>query len=204
MAYTIEEEQELSAIKAWWNENYKFIIVCFVIAFGGVFGWNYWQSHQIQKIHSASAEYEQALFNYAKDPKAQAEQFSQFIKNHEKTSYAVLALLDKAKIAVENNDFTLAEDALKQAMAQSTDDILSSIAALRLASVQFQLGQFDPALDSLKLVKEQAWSGAKNILAGDIQLAKGDKEAAKASYQQAQQHASPLEQQLIQVRLNNL
>ncbi|RDE95383.1 hypothetical protein DPW03_06915 [Aggregatibacter aphrophilus] len=204
MAYTIEEEQELSAIKAWWNENYKFIIVCFVIAFGGVFGWNYWQSHQMQKIHSASAEYEQALFNYAKDPKAQAEQFSQFIKNHEKTSYAVLALLDKAKIAVENNDFTLAEDALKQAMAQSTDDILSSITALRLASVQFQLGQFDPALDSLKLVKEQAWSGAKNILAGDIQLAKGDKEAAKASYQQAQQHASPLEQQLIQVRLNNL
>lgn len=204
MAYTIEEEQELSAIKAWWNENYKFIIVCFVIAFGGVFCWNYWQSHQIQKIHSASAEYEQVLFNYAKDPKAQAEQFSQFIKNHEKTSYAVLALLDKAKIAVENNDFTLAEDALKQAMAQSTDDILSSITALRLASVQFQLGQFDPALDSLKLVKEQAWSGAKNILAGDIQLAKGDKEAAKASYQQAQQHASPLEQQLIQVRLNNL
>ena len=204
MAYTIEEEQELSAIKAWWNENYKFIIVCFVIAFGGVFGWNYWQSHQIQKMHSASAEYEQALFNYAKDPKAQAEQFSQFIKNHEKTSYAVLALLDKAKIAVENNDFTLAEDALKQAMAQSTDDILSSITALRLASVQFQLGQFDPALDSLKLVKEQAWSGAKIILAGDIQLANGDKEAAKASYQQAQQHASPLEQQLIQVRLNNL
>ena len=204
MAYTIEEEQESSAIKAWWNENYKFIIVCFVIAFGGVFGWNYWQSHQIQKIHSASAEYEQVLFNYAKDPKAQVEQFSQFIKNHEKTSYAVLALLDKAKIAVENNDFTLAEDALKQAMAQSTDDILSSITALRLASVQFQLGQFDPALDSLKLVKEQAWSGAKNILAGDIQLAKGDKEAAKASYQQAQQHASPLEQQLIQVRLNNL
>ena len=204
MAYTIEEEQELSAIKAWWNENYKFIIVCFVIAFGGVFGWNYWQSHQIQKIHSASAEYEQVLFNYAKDPKAQVEQFSQFIKNHEKTSYAVLALLDKAKIAVENNDFTLAEDALKQAMAQSTDDILSSITALRLASVQFQLGQFEPALDSLKLVKEQAWSGAKNILAGDIQLAKGDKEAAKASYQQAQQHASPLEQQLIQVRLNNL
>ena len=204
MAYTIEEEQELSAIKAWWNENYKFIIVCFVIAFGGVFGWNYWQSHQIQKIHSASAEYEQVLFNYAKDSKAQAEQFSQFIKNHEKTSYAVLALLDKAKIAVENNDFTLAEDALKQAMAQSTDDILSSITALRLASVQFQLGQFEPALDSLKLVKEQAWSGAKNILAGDIQLAKGDKEAAKASYQQAQQHASPLEQQLIQVRLTNL
>ncbi|MBN6070323.1 YfgM family protein [Aggregatibacter actinomycetemcomitans] len=204
MAYTIEEEQELSAIKAWWNENYKFIIVCFVIAFGGVFGWNYWQSHQIQKIHNASTEYEQALFNYQKDPKAQAEQFDQFIKNNEKTSYAVLALLDKAKIAVENKDFPLAEEALKQAMAQSNDDILSSVSALRLASVQFQLGQLDPALESLKLVKEQAWNSAKNLLAGDIQLAKGDKEAAKRSYQQAQENAGALEQQLIQVRLNNL
>ncbi|MBN6064730.1 YfgM family protein [Aggregatibacter actinomycetemcomitans] len=204
MAYTIEEEQELSAIKAWWNENYKFIIVCFVIAFGGVFGWNYWQSHQIQKIHNASTEYEQALFNYQKDPKAQAEQFDQFIKNNEKTSYAVLALLDKAKIAVENKDFPLAEKALKQAMAQSNDDILSSVSALRLASVQLQLGQLDPALESLKLVKEQAWNSAKNLLAGDIQLAKGDKEAAKRSYQQAQENAGALEQQLIQVRLNNL
>ncbi|MBN6080177.1 YfgM family protein [Aggregatibacter actinomycetemcomitans] len=204
MAYTIEEEQELSAIKAWWNENYKFIIVCFVIAFGGVFGWNYWQSHQIQKIHNASAEYEQTLFNYQKDPKAQTEQFNQFIKNNEKTSYAVLALLDKAKIAVENKDFPLAEEALKQAMAQSNDDILSSVSALRLASVQFQLGQLDPALESLKLVKEQAWNSAKNLLAGDIQLAKGDKEAAKRSYQQAQENAGALEQQLIQVRLNNL
>ncbi|MBN6075927.1 YfgM family protein [Aggregatibacter actinomycetemcomitans] len=204
MAYTIEEEQELSAIKAWWNENYKFIIVCFVIAFGGVFGWNYWQSHQIQKIHNASTEYEQALFNYQKDPKAQAEQFDQFIKNNEKTSYAVLALLDKAKIAVENKDFPLAEEALKQAMAQSNDDILSSVSALRLASVQFQLGQLDLALESLKLVKEQAWNSAKNLLAGDIQLAKGDKEAAKRSYQQAQENAGALEQQLIQVRLNNL
>ncbi|KYK76417.1 YfgM family protein [Aggregatibacter actinomycetemcomitans] len=204
MAYTIEEEQELSAIKAWWNENYKFIIVCFVIAFGGVFGWNYWQFHQIQKIHNVSTEYEQALFNYQKDPKAQAEQFDQFIKNNEKTSYAVLALLDKAKIAVENKDFPLAEEALKQAMAQSNDDILSSVSALRLASVQFQLGQLDPALESLKLVKEQAWNSAKNLLAGDIQLAKGDKEAAKRSYQQAQENAGALEQQLIQVRLNNL
>ena len=104
---------------------------------------------------------------------------------------------------MKNKNFTQAEEALKQAVAQSTDDILSSVTALRLAAVQFQLGQFDPALDSLKLVKDEAWNGAKNMLIGDIQLAKGDKEAAKSAYQQAQQNATPLELQLIQVRLNN-
>ena len=27
MAYTIEEEQELSAIKAWWQENYSLLLL---------------------------------------------------------------------------------------------------------------------------------------------------------------------------------
>ena len=53
-------------------------------------------------------------------------------------------------------------------------------------------------------MKDEAWNGAKNILVGDIQLAKGDKEVAKSAYQQAHQNATPLELQLIQVRLNNL
>lgn len=73
-----------------------------------------------------------------------------------------------------------------------------------MASVQFQQQAFDMALDSLKQVKESSWDSRKNLLIGDILLAKGDKVAAKASYQQALNHALPLEAQWLQVRLNNL
>ena len=93
---------------------------------------------------------------------------------------------------------------MKQAVSQAPDEIFASVGALRLATVQFQQKQFDQALDTLKLVKDQSWNSRKNLLTGDILLAKGDKEAAKASYQQAQQNASALEQQWLQVRLNNL
>lgn len=55
MAYTIEEEQEINDIKAWWNENYKSIIAIVVLVFAGVFGWKYWQNYQAGQIQLSCA-----------------------------------------------------------------------------------------------------------------------------------------------------
>lgn len=203
MAYTIEEEQEINEIKTWWNENYKSIIAIVVLAFAGVFGWKYWQNHQAGQIQSLSAQYDQLIYGVEKGA-AKNVQLEQFAKDNSKTAYAVLALFERAKSAVENNDFSAAESALKQAMSESSDEVLTSVAALRLAAVQFQLQSFDAALETLKSVKDSSWDSRKNLLTGDILAAKGDKTGAKASFEAALANADQLEQQLIQVRLNNL
>lgn len=203
MAYTIEEEQEINEIKTWWNENYKSIIAIVVLAFAGVFGWKYWQKHQAGQIQSLSAQYDQLIYGVEKGDAKNA-QLEQFAKDNSKTAYAVLALFERAKSAVENNDFSAAESALKQAMSESSDEVLTSVAALRLAAVQFQLQSFDAALETLKSVKDSSWDSRKNLLTGDILAAKGDKTGAKASFEAALANADQLEQQLIQVRLNNL
>lgn len=203
MAYTIEEEQEINEIKTWWNENYKSIIAIVVLAFAGVFGWKYWQNHQAGQIQSLSAQYDQLIYGVEKGDAKNA-QLEQFAKDNSKTAYAVLALFERAKSAVENNDFSAAESALKQAMSESSDEVLTSVAALRLAAVQFQLQSFDAALETLKSVKDSSWDSRKNLLTGDILAAKGDKTGAKASFEAALANADQLEQQLIQVRLNNL
>lgn len=203
MAYTIEEEQEINEIKTWWNENYKSIIAIVVLAFAGVFGWKYWQKHQAGQIQSLSAQYDQLIYSVEKGDAKNA-QLEQFAKDNSKTAYAVLALFERAKSAVENNDFSAAESALKQAMSESSDEVLTSVAALRLAAVQFQLQSFDAALETLKSVKDSSWDSRKNLLTGDILAAKGDKAGAKASFEAALANADQLEQQLIQVRLNNL
>ncbi|MDY4595105.1 MAG: YfgM family protein [[Pasteurella] aerogenes] len=203
MAYTIEEEQEINEIKTWWNENYKSIIAIVVLAFAGVFGWKYWQNHQAVQIQSLSAQYDQLIYGVEKGD-AKNVQLEQFAKDNSKTAYAVLALFERAKSAVENNDFSAAESALKQAMSESSDEVLTSVAALRLAAVQFQLQSFDAALQTLKSVKDSSWDSRKNLLTGDILAAKGDKAGAKASFEAALANADQFEQQLIQVRLNNL
>ena len=204
MAYSIEEEQEINQLKDWWKENGKTIIVAFILGVGGMFGWRYWQAHQAEQIAQASAQYDALIYSAQQDEQAKKANIEQFVQANSKTAYAVFALLDEAKKATEKQDFAAAEVNLNQALTQSQDEVLTSIVALRLSAVQFQLGQLDNALTSLNQVKGESFNARKAILTGDIQVAKGDKVAAKNSFEQAQQSGSQLEQQMAKMKLNNL
>ena len=204
MAYSIEEEQEINQLKDWWKENGKTIIVAFILGVGGMFGWRYWQAHQAEQIAQASTQYDALIYSAQQDEQAKKANIEQFVQANSKTAYAVFALLDEAKKATEKQDFAAAEVNLNQALTQSQDEVLTSIVALRLSSVQFQLGQLDNALTTLNQVKGESFNARKAILTGDIQVAKGDKVAAKNSFEQAQQSGSQLEQQMAKMKLNNL
>ncbi|WP_118782433.1 YfgM family protein [Haemophilus haemolyticus] len=204
MAYSIEEEQEINQLKDWWKENGKTIIVAFILGVGGMFGWRYWQAHQAEQIAQASAQYDALIYSAQQDEQAKKANIEQFVQANSKTAYAVFALLDEAKKATEKQDFAAAEANLNQALTQSQDEVLTSIVALRLSAVQFQLGQLDNALTTLNQVKGESFNARKAILTGDIQVAKGDKVAAKNSFEQAQQSGSQLEQQMANMKLNNL
>ena len=198
MAYSIEE------LKDWWKENGKTIIVAFILGVGGMFGWRYWQAHQAEQIAQASAQYDALIYSAQQDEQAKKANIEQFVQANSKTAYAVFALLDEAKKATEKQDFAAAEVNLNQALTQSQDEVLTSIVVLRLSAVQFQLGQLDNALTTLNQVKGESFNARKAILTGDIQVAKGDKVAAKTSFEQAQQSGSQLEQQMAKMKLNNL
>ena len=204
MAYSIEEEQEINQLKDWWKENGKTIIVAFILGVGGMFGWRYWQAHQAEQIAQASAQYDALIYSAQQDEQAKKANIEQFVQDNSKTAYAVFALLDEAKKATEKQDFAAAEVNLNQALTQSQDEVLTSIVALRLSAVQFQLGQLDNALTTLNQVKGESFNARKAILTGDIQIAKGDKVAAKNSFEQAQQSGTQLEQQMAKMKLNNL
>lgn len=204
MAYSIEEEQEINQLKDWWKENGKTIIVAFILGVGGMFGWRYWQSHQAEQIAQASAQYDTLINSVQQDEQTKKANIEQFVQANSKTAYAVFALLDEAKKATKKQDFSAAEANLNQALTQSQDEVLTSIVALRLSAVQFQLGQLDNALSTLNQVKGESFNARKAILTGDIQVAKGDKVAAKNSFEQAQQSGSQLEQQMAKMKLNNL
>ena len=204
MAYSIEEEQEINQLKDWWKENGKTIIVAFILGVGGMFGWRYWQAHQAEQIAQASAQYDALIYSAQQDEQAKKANIEQFVQANSKTTYAVFALLDEAKKATEKQDFAAAEVNLNQALTQSQDEVLTSIVALRLSAVQFQLGQLDNALTTLNQVKGESFNARKAILTGDIQVSKGDKVAAKNNFEQAQQSGSQLEQQMAKMKLNNL
>ncbi|MBE2896201.1 tetratricopeptide repeat protein [Pasteurellaceae bacterium HPA106] len=205
MSY-ITEEQQVEELKSWWKENSKVIITTLILVFASVLGWRYWQNYQLNSRLEASNDYEQVLSAYQKDPKNNAGLLSQFVKEHEGSSYAVFALFEQAKSAVEHNQLEQAQAYLTQAQQISKDSELKATAAIRLASVQLQAKQFEAAIGPLNGVGEAAYYGVKQRLLGEAYLGLGDKEKAKAAFEAALKtpNLDQLDKDLIQLRLNNL
>lgn len=205
MSY-ITEEQQVEELKNWWKENSKVIIATFILVIASVLGWRYWQNYQITSNMNTSNNYEQVMQAYEQNPQLNQGVLQQFVEENNNSSYAVFALFNHAKSAVDQNDLKQAESSLQQAFNISLDNNLRSIAALRLAELQIQQQKYDEAQATLTEITDNAWQASKQQLLGDILLAKGDTVAAKATYQQvlANNHLNALDKQLLQLKVDSL
>ncbi|WP_241574098.1 YfgM family protein [Vibrio parahaemolyticus] len=196
------EEQQVEAIKNWWKENGKAVIIGAVVGLGGLFGWRYYQDTVIQASETASQSYTTAM-NTLQEKGVDAQSDVQaFIESNEVKEYSVLAALQLAKAQVEAKDFTAALEQLKWAQSNTKDAALSPLISYRIARIETEMGNFDAANTELGKVTDTAWAGRIAELRGDIALRQGDKDAAYAAYTEAQQaaDASPT----LQMKLDDL
>ncbi|APC86431.1 YfgM family protein [Vibrio parahaemolyticus] len=196
------EEQQVEAIKDWWKENGKAVIIGAVVGLGGLFGWRYYQDTVIQASETASQSYTTAM-NTLQEKGVDAQSDVQaFIESNEVKEYSVLAALQLAKAQVEAKDFAAALEQLKWAQSNTKDAALSPLISYRIARIETEMGNFDAANTELGKVTDTAWAGRIAELRGDIALRQGDKDAAYAAYTEAQQaaDASPA----LQMKLDDL
>ncbi|EHH1026670.1 YfgM family protein [Vibrio parahaemolyticus] len=196
------EEQQVEAIKDWWKENGKAVIIGAVVGLGGLFGWRYYQDTVIQASETASQSYTTAM-NTLQEKGVDAQSDVQaFIESNEVKEYSVLAALQLAKAQVEAKDFAAALEQLKWAQSNTKDAALSPLISYRIARIETEMGNFDAANTELGKVTDTAWAGRIAELRGDIALRQGDKDAAYAAYTEVQQaaDASPT----LQMKLDDL
>ena len=196
------EEQQVEAIKDWWKENGKAVIIGAVVGLGGLFGWRYYQDSVIQASEAASQSYTTVMNALqTKGADAQAD-IQAFIDSNEVKEYSVLAALQLAKVQVDAKDLSAALEQLKWAQSNTKDAALSPLISYRIARIEAEMGNFDAANAELDKVTDAAWTGRIAEQRGDIALCQGDKEAAYAAYTEAQQaaDASPT----LQMKLDDL
>ncbi|CAE6925412.1 hypothetical protein ACOMICROBIO_NCLOACGD_03021 [Vibrio sp. B1ASS3] len=196
------EEQQVEAIKDWWKENGKAVIIGAVVGLGGLFGWRYYQDSVIQASEAASQSYT-TVMNALQTKGADAQSDIQaFIDSNEVKEYSVLAALQLAKVQVDAKDLSAALEQLKWAQSNTKDAALSPLISYRIARIEAEMGNFDAANAELDKVTDAAWTGRIAEQRGDIALRQGDKEAAYAAYTEAQQaaDASPT----LQMKLDDL
>nr|WP_268991450.1 YfgM family protein [Limnobaculum eriocheiris] len=189
----------MDAVRNFFRENGKAIVVGVVLGIGGLFGWRYWQSHQHASLTTASVSFDNAMLQ--SENTAGLETFIQANDN----TYGVFGALKLAQDLVEKGDFAKAKQQLLWAQTHTKDDNLLPTINLRLARIQLQEKQFDDALKTLDAVQKGGWFAQAQAIRGDVLVAKGDVKGARDAYTQAfEDNPSPVLKELLRIKLNNL
>ncbi|WP_261833893.1 YfgM family protein [Vibrio ishigakensis] len=196
------EEQQVEAIKDWWQENGKAVILGAVIGLGGLFGWRYYQDSVVEGQEAASVAYNSAVQTLQTQGVAAADQVQSFIDSNSDREYAVLAAMQLAQVQVAEANYAEALKQLEWAKANTKDTAIAPVLAIRAVRVKAEMGDIDGALADLEAAKAEGWEGRMAELKGDLLLRNGDKEGAYTAYTEAQQAADA--SQTLQLKLDDL
>lgn len=196
------EEQQVEAIKRFWNQYGKAILGGVVIGLTSLYGWRYYQAEQRASAEALSNSYAQLVQQQGNDEEWLA-QAQRFIGEQGSSNYAVFAALLSAKEAVNAGDLAAASNHLLWAQQNSKDANVKAIAQIRLARVQRELGDFTAALNTINQTMPASFAAQQAELKGDILQASGDLAAAKTAFEQALAQAGD-NSQLLQIKLDEL
>jgi len=196
------EEQQVEAIKRFWNEYGKAILGGVVIGLAALYGWRYYQAEQRASAEALSGSYAQLIQQQSSNEEWLA-QAQSFIAEQGSSNYAVFAALLAAKEAVNASNLPEAIKQLSWVQQNTTDASVKAIAQIRLARVQRETGDYAAALATLNQTVPASFAAQQAELKGDVLQASGDLPAAKAAYQQALAQAGQ-NTQLLQIKLDEL
>jgi len=184
------DDEQLAAVKDWWQRNGKPLVTGGLLAVIVVLGWQAWHRYQNNQAQGASALYQQ-LLETALTPSGQADagQVAQIAGKLKSdfggTAYAQYGSLFVAKVAVDTGKLDDAASELKAVSDKPVNPTLGEIARQRLARV---LAAQNKAEDALKLLDGQvdkSFEASREELRGDLLVQLGRTDDAYAAYKKA-------------------
>lgn len=205
--YDLEEQEQIDALKAWWRQQGRLVIVAVVAAIaaaGAVSGWRYYKDNQAAQASGLYATLEKAV--RAKDTKQINEVATRLIDKYGSTAYGSMAALAAAKAAFEAGDLAGAGRRLEWAAEHGRDEDIRAVAQLRLAGVRLDEKKYDEALKLLEAKHPDSFAGVYADTRGDALLALGKGTEAKAAYKLALEKLPPQSSYrlLVQLKLDGL
>lgn len=179
------EEQQVEAIKGYWQENGNTIIAGIILGFAGFIGYNLYTDNISENQLAVADSYQTLLESAATDKAAFNNNAAKFISENADTSYASLTALALAKEAATAKNWAETKSQLSAAIESAPSDGIKGIASVRLARVQVQLAEYEAALATLAKPLPESFLAAVEEIKGDTYLLQGKKELARNAYQAA-------------------
>lgn len=219
MALNAAEEENIEALKKWWEDNgtlLSTVVVTVALVWGG---WTFWQNSQVASVSAASDRYEEILSLVAGGPGAEVSEadrnriiaIADELKNDYGDSvYALYGALFAAQQAVNGDDLEGAEAQLRWLLANVPDGLFSRAdqglvltANLRLGRVLLAQGEAQQALDLIDSLDPGPFEAEFAELRGDVYVAQGRPVDARDAYTTALQTAGAANS-FLQMKLDEL
>lgn len=186
MSVYMTEEEQLEAIKKWWNKYSNVITVILSLVLLAVAGFKYWNWHQSKISMQASNAYEHLMVAFSnQDNKGVRSYANQLMNEYSDTVYADAARLALAKLFVTREKYEKARENLEYVAKNSKMTALKQVAKIRIARLFAAEKAYDKALAELTTVDDIAYMPVVNELKGDIYAATGKYQQAIVSYKEA-------------------
>lgn len=207
MAYDLEEQEQIEAVKAWWKEYGNLVMtvaIAALLTIAGVQWWAYYKTGQSEKAAVLYMQLEQA--DRAGDAKKVRDIANQMIDSYKSTPYAAMAGLAAAKASFNTGDLDDARKKLEWVSENAKDDEAREIARLRLAGVLLDEKKYDEALKVLSAKTSESYVPLFADARGDVFTAQGKAADARAAYQLALDKLEPGSgyRRLVEVKLDAL
>lgn len=200
------EEEQVEALKAWWDKNGTSVIVAIVVVLLGVFGWKNWQQQQRTEAENGAMALQQVMDALQSNPDAALDAGRAVTGEYTGSVYSTMASLAMARAAVEKEDLDAAAAYLQAALQGADQPELKQLARLNLSRVLLAQGKNDEALAQLLAGQGGSMLAAYDELRGDILLAQGKPAEARDAYINALTgfRDSAEKKELVQLKLDDL
>ena len=185
VSYDFEEQERIAELRAWWEDNRLYVLAGIVAAIVGFAGWQGWRWWNVRQDEDAAAMYKPvAEAAKANDPKQIALAAQPLIAKHPGSFYASEAGLVAAKAAFDIGKLDEAQKHLEWVVDKGVEEH-RGVARMRLAAVLLEQKKYDDALRVLDANKDAAFVAPAADLRGDVMLAQGRIDEARAAYKLA-------------------
>jgi predicted negative regulator of RcsB-dependent stress response len=187
MAVELYDEHEQSErVRSWIKEYGISLAMGLALALAGVFGYGQWQQRQAANAQLAAEYYDVIQEELAEDRLDTAEeQFQAMASAVGDSAYYGLASLLMAGAYVEDGRLGPAADLYREILANESLSSIHPMSTTRLARVLHAQGDSSAALSLVRSVAPEGFVGAWAEIRGDILVAQGELEQARAAYQEA-------------------
>ncbi|MDH4259334.1 MAG: tetratricopeptide repeat protein [Gammaproteobacteria bacterium] len=208
----LSEREQAEQLQQWFRENWIWLLAGIVLGLGGVFGWRWWNAHQIARSQEAEQQFSAMLDALAGNQREEGLKIAGRITGEfTDTPYADQALLVLARLDIESGELEKAAITLRQVIDSTRDPELALIAGLRLARVQLAKGSHDDALATLAAIENRAVAARVAELRGDVMMARGQLADALLAYREAQSAVEQgktadglVDQELLRLKIDDL